>query len=59
MNVNLGVRKEKKDIIDNHGLKKRNKKGEEGLNLLKSQKFYASTTFFYHKIIPHGRVLMG
>ena len=36
-------------IIGNHDLKKRNMKGEEALNLLRSHKFYASTTFFDHK----------
>ena len=46
-------------IIGNHDLKKRNMKGEEALNLLRSHKFYASTTFSIIKIIPHGRVLMG
>ena len=59
MNASLGVRTDKKDIIGNHGLKKRNTKGEEALNLLRSHKFYATTTFFDHKIIPRGRVLMG
>ena len=49
MNASLGVSTEKKYIIGNHGLKKRNKKGEEALNLLRSHTFYTSTTFFDHK----------
>ena len=49
MNASLGVRTDKKDIVGNHGLKKRNMKGEEALNLLRSHKFYASSTFFDHK----------
>ena len=58
MNASLGVSTEKKYIIGNHGLKKRNKKGEEALNLLRSHTFYTSTTFSIIKTIPRGRDLI-
>ena len=51
MNANIGCRHVKKefDCIGPNGIKNRNSKGIEAINLLIMHNFFASSTFFLHK----------
>ena len=51
MNANIGFRRENNefDCVGSLGIKNRNSKGVEALNLLTMHNMFASSTFFLHK----------